>query len=141
MTEVVGGNFLEVKAFYCQNGSKSMRGFNLPNSGFFSSPVVGVNPSSRNSVRPGGSEVQKYPETVLPAFAEYPLRKDGDECEKGIRRSFSVGGYASQGFAEVVKMPCAEARIASLDRGKFIMNKADREGWVTKGRGSHEDLA
>jgi hypothetical protein len=21
----------------------------------------------------------------LPAFAEYPVRKDGDECEKGIR--------------------------------------------------------
>jgi hypothetical protein len=59
-----------------------------------------------------------------------------DECEKGIRRSsrikknlpactkrfsegglgeeVSEGGYASAGFAEAVKMPCAEARGASL---------------------------
>jgi len=59
----------------------------------------------------------------------------------GIRRSFSVGGYASEGFAEVVKMPCAEARIASLDRDRFLVNKADREGWVRRGRGFHEDLA
>ena len=72
----------------------------------------------------------------LPAFAECPVRKDGDECEKGIRRSsrmpkdlpactkrfskgrfgeqVSEGGYASAGFAEAVKMPRAEARGASL---------------------------
>ena len=49
----------------------------------------------------------------LPAFAECPVRKDGDECEKGSRRSFSVGGYAPAGFAEVVKMPRVEARGAS----------------------------
>jgi len=52
-----------------------------------------------------------------------------------------VGGYASEGFAEVVKMPCAEARIASLDRDRFLVNKADREGWVRKERGFYEDLA
>jgi hypothetical protein len=73
---------------------------------------------------------------VLPAFAECPVRKDGDECEKGIRRSsrmpkilpactkrfsegrlgeqVSEGGYASAGFAEAVKMLRAEARGASL---------------------------
>ena len=72
----------------------------------------------------------------LPAFAECPVRKDGDECEKGIRRSsrlpevlpaypkrfdegkfgeyVSVGGYASAGFAEDVKMLRASARGASL---------------------------
>jgi hypothetical protein len=75
----------------------------------------------------------------LPAFAECPVRKDGDECKKGIRRSsrlpknlpactkrfgegrfggqVSVGVYASAGFAEVVKMPRAEGRGASL--GQF----------------------
>ena len=26
---------------------------------------------------------------ILPPFAERSVRKDGDECEKGIRRSFS----------------------------------------------------
>jgi hypothetical protein len=52
-----------------------------------------------------------------------------------------VGGYASEGFAEVVKMPCAEARIASLDRDRFLMNKADIEGCIKEGKGSHEDLA
>jgi hypothetical protein len=51
---------------------------------------------------------------ILPVFAECPVRKDGDECEKGIHRSFSVGGCASAGFAEAVKMPRAEARGASL---------------------------
>jgi hypothetical protein len=73
---------------------------------------------------------------LLPAFAECPVLKDGDECEKGIRRSsrlpknsptctkhfgegrfddqISEGGYASAGFAEAVKMPRAEARGASL---------------------------
>ena len=73
---------------------------------------------------------------MLPAFAECPVRKDGDECEKGIRRTsrlpenlppctkrFGVGsfdeqiseaGYASAGFAEAVKMPRAEAQGASL---------------------------
>jgi hypothetical protein len=71
----------------------------------------------------------------LPAFAECPVWKDGDECEKGIRRSsrlpknlpactkhfdegrfgeqISEGGYALAGFAEAVKMPRAEARRAS----------------------------
>ena len=73
---------------------------------------------------------------TLPAFAVCHVRKDGDECEKGIHRSsclpgglpaypkrfdegrfgeyVSVGGYASAGFAEDVKMPRAEARGASL---------------------------
>jgi hypothetical protein len=63
-------------------------------------------------------------------------RKDGDECENGIRRSSrlpetspaypehigegrfgeqgSEGGYATAGFAETVKMPRAGARGASL---------------------------
>jgi len=75
----------------------------------------------------------------LPAFAECPVRKDGDECEKGIRRSsrlaetlpaypkrlgegrsgecVSEGVYASAGFAEAVKMLRAEARGASLNFG------------------------
>jgi hypothetical protein len=61
----------------------------------------------------------------LPAFAEGPVRKDGDECEKGIHRSFSVGGFASAGFAEAVKMPRAEARGASL-YGAFL--------WITAAR-------
>jgi hypothetical protein len=72
----------------------------------------------------------------LPAFAECPIREDGDECEKGIRRSsrlsknlpactkhfdegrfckqVSEGGYALAGFAKAVKMPRTEARGASL---------------------------
>ena len=52
----------------------------------------------------------------LPAFAESPVQKDGDECEKSIRLRFSADGYASAGFAEAVKMPRGEARGASLDR-------------------------
>ena len=51
--------------------------------------------------------------TILPAVAECPARKDGDECEKVIHRSFSVGGFASAGFAKAVKMHRAEARGAS----------------------------
>jgi hypothetical protein len=73
---------------------------------------------------------------ILPAFAECPVQKDGDECEKGIRQSsrlpknfsawtkhfdegrfgeqISEGGYASAGFAEAVKIHHAEARGASL---------------------------
>jgi len=50
---------------------------------------------------------------VLPAFAESPVRKGGDECEKGIRHSLGEGGSASAGSAEDVKMPRAEARGAS----------------------------
>jgi len=37
---------------------------------------------------------------ILPAFAERPRLQSGDECEKGIRRSFSEGGCASAGSAE-----------------------------------------
>jgi len=50
---------------------------------------------------------------VLPAFAESPLRKGKDECEKGIHRSLGKGGSASAGSAEDVKMPRAAARGAS----------------------------
>jgi len=35
----------------------------------------------------------------LPAFAESPVRKGGDECEKGIHRSLGEGGSASAGSA------------------------------------------
>jgi hypothetical protein len=49
----------------------------------------------------------------LPAFAESPVRKGGDECEKGIHRSLGEGGSASAGSAEDVKMPRAAARGAS----------------------------
>ncbi len=49
----------------------------------------------------------------LPAFAESPIRKSGDECEKGIRR-VGGGGSASAGSAEGVKMPGAVAKAASL---------------------------
>jgi peroxiredoxin len=51
--------------------------------------------------------------TLLPAFAECPVRKDGDECEKSIRVRFSADGYASAGFAEAVKMLRTQARGAS----------------------------
>ncbi len=93
---------------------------------------------------------------LLPAFAESPVRKDGDECEKGIRRSsrmpknlpactkrfskrrfreqVSEGGYASAGFAEAVKMPRAEARRASLllliGRGDVINFRKMTKGFV-----------
>jgi len=50
---------------------------------------------------------------LLPAFAESPVRKGGDECEKGIHRSLGEGGSASAGSAEEVKMPRAGARGAS----------------------------
>jgi len=40
----------------------------------------------------------------LPAFAEGPVRKGGDECEKGVHRSLGDGGSASAGSAEDVKM-------------------------------------
>jgi hypothetical protein len=51
---------------------------------------------------------------ILPAFAESPARKGGDECEKGIRHSFGEGGSASAGSAEDVKMPRGLPRGASL---------------------------
>jgi len=61
---------------------------------------------------------------LLPAFAESPVRKGGDECEKGIHRSLLTaiasaaavgeGGSASAGSAEDVKMARAAARGASL---------------------------
>ena len=54
------------------------------------------------------------PGLPLPAYAESPVRKGGDECEKGIHRSLGEGGSASAGFAEDVKMPRAAARGASL---------------------------
>ena len=50
----------------------------------------------------------------LPAFAESPDRKGGDECEKGIRRNICEGGSASAGSPEDVKMPHLEKRGASL---------------------------
>jgi len=63
----------------------------------------------------------------LPAFAESPVRKGGDECEKGIHRSLLTaiasaaavgeGGSASAGSAEDVKMPRAAARGASPGDG------------------------
>jgi hypothetical protein len=49
----------------------------------------------------------------LPAFAESPVWKGGDECEKGIHRSLGEGGSAWAGFAEDVKMPRAAAWGAS----------------------------
>jgi hypothetical protein len=86
----------------------------------------------------------------LPAFAECPVRVDGDECEKGIRRSsrlsknlpactkyfyegrfgeqVSEGGCASAGFAEAVKMPRAEARGASLCAANS--EKRQKWGWL-----------
>jgi len=50
----------------------------------------------------------------LPAFAESPVWKGGDECEKGIRRNLGEGGSVSAGSAEDVKMPRVETRGASL---------------------------
>jgi len=50
----------------------------------------------------------------LPAFAESPVRKGGDECEKGIRSNLGEGGSASTGSSEDVKMPRVETRGASL---------------------------
>ena len=60
----------------------------------------------------------------LPAFAESPVRKGGDECEKGIHRSLLTaiasaaavgeGGSASAGSVEDVKIPRAAARGALL---------------------------
>jgi hypothetical protein len=35
-------------------------------------------------------------------------------CEGRFGEHVSIGGYASAGFAEAVKMPCAEAQGASL---------------------------
>ena len=37
-------------------------------------------------------------------------------CEGMFGEHVSVGGYASAGFAEAVKMPCAEAQGASLQK-------------------------
>jgi hypothetical protein len=57
--------------------------------------------------------VEAHGASLLPAFAESPVRKGGDECEKGIHRSLGEGGSASAGSAEDVKMPRAAARGAS----------------------------
>ena len=40
----------------------------------------------------------------LPAFAESPVRKGGNKCEKDVHRSLGDGGSASAGCAEDVKM-------------------------------------
>ena len=60
---------------------------------------------------------------LLPAFAESPVRKGGDECEKGIHRSLGEGGSASAGSAEDVKMPRAAARGASLSTKEDNISK------------------
>ena len=52
--------------------------------------------------------------TRLPAFAESPVQVGGDECDKGIHRGLGESRFASAGFAEDVKMPCAVAREAPL---------------------------
>ena len=56
----------------------------------------------------------KWKRYNLPAFAESPVRKGGDECEKGILRSYGEGGSASANSAEDVKGLCEETREASL---------------------------
>jgi len=57
----------------------------------------------------------------LPVFAESPVLKGGDECEKGIRRNLGEGGSASAGSAEDVKIPRVETRASShLVRRIFI---------------------
>jgi hypothetical protein len=61
----------------------------------------------------GIRESEKAQSDFLPAFAESPVRKGGDECEKGIHHSLGEGGSASAGSAEDVKMPRVEARGAS----------------------------
>ena len=48
--------------------------------------------------------VKINPPGLLPAFAESPFWKGGNECEKNIRHSLGGGGYASAGSAEDVKM-------------------------------------
>ena len=53
----------------------------------------------------------------LRTFAECHVWKDRDECERGIRRNFSGGGYVSACFTEVVKVVHAEVRGASLQGG------------------------
>jgi hypothetical protein len=71
----------------------------------------------------------------LPAFAESPARKGGDECEKGIHRSLGEGGSASAGSAEDVKMPPAAARggMATGDRGVARRAKTGGFGAVPLG--------
>ncbi len=60
---------------------------------------------------------------LLPAFAESPVRKGGDECEKGIHRSLGEGGSASAGSAEEVKMP----------RAPVLRSSATAEGGAARG--------
>jgi hypothetical protein len=50
----------------------------------------------------------------LPAFAESPVRKGGNKCEKDVHRSLGDGGSASAGCAEDVKMRRAAVERASL---------------------------
>jgi hypothetical protein len=81
-------------------------------------------PSSTSLVWFSRAQFKNATSRNLPAFAESPIRKGGDECEKGIHRSLLTaiasaaavgeGGSASAGSAEDVKMPRAAARGASL---------------------------
>jgi hypothetical protein len=66
----------------------------------------------------------------LPAFAESPVRKGGDECEKGIHRSLGEGGSASAGSAEDVKM----ARAPVLRRSATAEGGAARGASLSKVR-------
>ena len=76
---------------------------------------------------------------LLPAFAESPVRKGEDECEKDIHRSLLTaiasaagvgeGGSASAGSAEDVKMP----------RAPVLRSSATAEGGAARGASPVED--
>ena len=57
----------------------------------------------------------------IPA-ADISNGKGGDECEKGILRSYGEGGSASADSAEHVKMPCVETRGASLNKNQVLLD-------------------
>jgi len=80
-------------------------------------------PSSTSLVWFSRAQFKNATSRNLPAFAESPVRKGGDECEKGIHRSLGEGGSASAGSAEDVKMPRAAARGASLSTKEDNISK------------------
>jgi len=63
---------------------------------------------------------------IYPPSQNAPSGRTGMNAKRGIHRSFSVGGYASAGFAEAVKMPRAEARgIFTCSRLPFLSGVAE----------------
>ena len=76
-------------------------------------------------------------ETTLPAFAESPVRKGGDECEKGIHRSLLTAIASATGVGEGGSASAGSAKDVKMPRAPVLRSRATAEGGASRGASLH----